>query len=218
MGTRRLPGRSRGAGGGCFPATLISSHAAGWVLLLDGRLGRTLRLRHGIPGASGVAAPRGGRCRGVAPYRAALYPTARGPGGAAVRARRARRRGLAGGWEPGGERIAAEARCLFNFALLRGEGAAALAPLPSAATSPQPGSGCSHQRCCAPPRHRTAQPPREARPERGGDDFGSLPPRAEQRLGMGNPRPGRERGRRNGGGSGRAAGPRDIPPGVGVTQ
>lgn len=68
----------------------------------------------------------------------------RRPGGAAARARRAGRRGLAGGWEPRGERTAAEARCLFNFALLRGEGAAALAPLPSAATFPLPGSGCSH--------------------------------------------------------------------------
>lgn len=77
VGTRRLPGRSSGAGGGCFPATLISSHAAGWVLLSDGRLGGTRRLRHGIPGASGVAAPRGVRCRGVAPYCAALCPAAR---------------------------------------------------------------------------------------------------------------------------------------------
>lgn len=50
VGTRRLPGRSSGAGGGCFPATLISSHAAG-VVLSDGRLGGTRRLRHRLPNA-----------------------------------------------------------------------------------------------------------------------------------------------------------------------
>lgn len=119
-----------------------------------------------------------------------------GPGGAAAPA------GRAGGGTWGGssaarsqegrgeEREAAEWRRLFNFALLRGEGAAALAPLPSAAASRQPGSGCCYERCRAPPRYGAVRcgtaPLRLARPRRPAE----LPP------GAASPRAGGPRQRR----------------------
>lgn len=79
VGTSRLPGRSSGAGGGCFPATLISSHAAG-VVLSDGRLGGTRRLRHRLPNARPYRQrrrPGSAGQAGTAPHRSALCPTAR---------------------------------------------------------------------------------------------------------------------------------------------
>lgn len=130
VGTRRLPGRSSGAGGGCFPATLISSHAAS-VVLSDGRLGGTRRLRHRpTPKRPLLPAAPPSRLHGAGLLRALPRRPWPRRGGGTGRAGGGWDVGLARGLEPGGERKAAKSHWLFNFALFQGDGATVLAPSP----------------------------------------------------------------------------------------